>query len=181
MKVTQDHISPNTRMGANLVADGATFRVWAPRAKAVYINGQFGMTAAWTKDDLNFLLKRQDRGYWAGFLQGVVEGDQYLFYVVGSAARKNFKRDPYARELTTPETHPGTFGYPNCNCVVRKADGYSWRVADFRPPAFNDLVIYELHIGTFFAVDTTGNDRRGTRGGQYLDVLDRVIHLRDWA
>jgi 1,4-alpha-glucan branching enzyme len=179
MKVTQDHISPNTRMGANLVADGATFRVWAPRAEAVYVNGQFGTTAAWTKDDLNLLLKRQDRGYWAGFLPGVSEGDQYLFYVVGSPARKNFKRDPYARELTTPETHPGTFGHPNCNCVVRKADGYSWRVADFRPPAFNDLVIYELHIGTFFAVDKTGKDRRGTRGGQYLDVLDRVVHLKD--
>jgi 1,4-alpha-glucan branching enzyme len=125
------------------------------------------------------LLNRQDRGYWAGFLQGVQEGDQYLFYVVGSPTRKNFKRDPYARELTTPETHPGTFGYPNCNCVIRRADGYSWRVLDFRPPAFNDLVVYELHIGTFFAVDNTGKDRRGTKGGQYLDVLDRVVHLRN--
>jgi 1,4-alpha-glucan branching enzyme len=166
-------------MGANFVADGATFRVWAPRAEAVYVNGQFGTTAAWTKDDPDLLLKRHDRGYWAGFLPGVQEGDQYLFYVVGSAARKNFKRDPYARELTTPETHPGTLGYPNCNCVIRRVDGYSWRIADFRPPAFNDLVIYELHIGTFFAVDKTGKDRRGSRGGQYLDVLDRVVHLRD--
>jgi hypothetical protein len=29
---------------------------------------------------------------------------------------------------------------------------------------------YELHVGTFFAVDQAGHDRRGTRGGQYLDV-----------
>ncbi|MGH7230893.1 MAG: alpha amylase C-terminal domain-containing protein, partial [Nitrospiraceae bacterium] len=93
--------------------------------------------------------------------------------------RKNFKRDPYARELTTPETHPGTFAYPACNCIVRRPDGYSWRVTDFRPPAFNNLVIYELHIGTFFAIDQGGHDRRGMRGGQYLDVLDRVVHLRD--
>jgi 1,4-alpha-glucan branching enzyme len=166
-------------MGANLVADGATFRVWAPRAEAVYVNGRFGSTELWNGEDPDLLLNKDTRGYWAGFLRGVQEGDQYLFYVVGGPGRKNFKRDPYARELTTPQTHPGTFPYPSCNCIVRKPDDYSWRVEDFRPPAFHDLIIYELHIGTFFAVDQAGRDRRGTRGGQYLDVLDRVVHLRD--
>jgi 1,4-alpha-glucan branching enzyme len=179
MKITQNHISPDTKMGANLVADGATFRVWAPRAQAVYVNGRFGTTDLWNKEDADLLLKKDGRGYWAGFLKEAREGDQYLFYVVGGPERANFKRDPYARELTTPETHPGTFGYPSCNCIIRKPDGYSWRVRDFRPPAFSDLIIYELHIGTFFAVDELGNDRRGTRGGQYLDVLDRVAHLSD--
>jgi 1,4-alpha-glucan branching enzyme len=179
MKVTQDGITPKTKMGANLAPGGATFRVWAPRAQAVYLNGRFGTTDRWLEDDPDLLLKKYERGYWAGFLAGVQDGDQYLFYVVGSPARKNFKRDPYARELTTPETHPGTFRYPSCNCVVRDPDNYAWRVADFRPPAFNDLIIYELHIGTFFAEDQLNHDRRATRGGQYLDVLDRVEHLRD--
>ena len=179
MKVTQDHISQNTKMGANLIADGATFRVWAPRAQAVYLNGQFGTADVWNRENPDLLLKRYDRGYWAGFLQGVRDGDQYLFYVVGDPTRKNFKRDPYARELTTPDTHPGTFQYPSCNCVVRDPNGYRWRVTDFRPPAFNDLIIYELHIGTFFAVDQSNHDRRATRGGQYLDVLDRVEHLTE--
>ena len=179
MKVTQDHVTPNTKMGANLTAGGATFRVWAPRAEGVYINGQFGSTALWNKEHPDLLLKKDDRGYWAGFLDGVRDGDQYLFYVVGSPQRKNFKRDPYARELTTPETHPGTFQYPSCNCIVRDADSYTWRVTDFRPPPFNDLIIYELHIGTFFAVDRLNHDRRATKGGQYLDVLDRLEHLRD--
>ena len=179
MKVTQDHISQNTKMGANLVADGATFRVWAPRAQSVYVNGQFGTMALWSEDDPDLLLKKDVRGYWSGFLQGVQEGDQYLFYVVGDPTRKNFKRDPYARELTTPDTHPGTSQYPSCNCLVRDPNNYRWRVNDFRPPAFNDLIIYELHIGTFFAVDQSNHDRRATRGGQYLDVLDRLEHLRD--
>jgi 1,4-alpha-glucan branching enzyme len=179
MKVTQDHIGPNTKMGATLVFDGATFRVWAPRAQAVYVNGRLGNTDLWGGEDPDLRLTKDGRGYWAGFLQGVQDGDQYLFYVVGGPGRKNFKRDPYARELTTPQTHPGTFPYPSCNCIVRKPNGYSWRVKDFRPPAFNDLIIYELHTGTFFAVDQAGQDRRDTRGGQYLDVLDRVIHLRD--
>lgn len=179
MKVTQDHITPNTQMGTNLVSGGATFRVWAPRAQAVYLNGRFGTTDAWTGENPDLLLKKYDRGYWAGFLNGVRDGDQYLFYVVGSPERKNYKRDPYARELTTPQAHPGTFQYPSCNCLVRDPDTYAWRVTDFRPPAFNDLIIYELHIGTFFAVDQLNRDRRATTGGQYLDVLDRVEHLRD--
>jgi len=179
MKITQDHVSPHTPMGANLVADGATFRVWAPRAQAVYVNGQFGATALWPRSHRDLLLRSDGRGYWAGFLEGVQESDQYLFFIVGGPGRENYKRDPYARELTTPVTHPGTFQYPDCNCIVRRADDYDWRVKDFRPPAFNDLVVYELHIGTFYAVDQAGRDRRGVRGGQYLDVVDRVRHLRD--
>src|SRR6266540_4062332 len=181
MKITQDHIGSNTKMGATLVADGATFRVWAPRAEAVYVNGRFGTTDLWSKEDSDLLLKKDSRGYWAGFLKEVQDGDQYLFYVVGGPGRKNFKRDPYARELTTPQTHPGTFGYPSCNCIVRKPDGYSWRVKDFRPPAFNDLIIYELHIGTFFAVDKVGHDRRGTRGGHTWMCSIAWFICRTWG
>jgi len=179
VKITQDHVLPDTPLGANLVADGATFRVWAPRAQTVYVNGQFGATGRWSRSDPDLRLRKDQRGYWAGFLPGVQDGDQYLFYVVGGPGRENYKRDPYARELTTPATHPGTFAYPACNCIVRRSDGYDWRLRDFRPPAFNDLIIYELHIGTFYAVDQAGRDRRGTRGGQYLDVLERVVHLGD--
>lgn len=97
MKVTQDHISQNTKMGANLVADGATFRVWAPRAQAVYVNGRFGTADIWDKENPDMLLTKDSRSYWAGFVRGVQDGDQYLFYVVGEQARSNFKRDPYAR------------------------------------------------------------------------------------
>ena len=179
MKVTQEYLTADTPMGANLVSDGATFRVWAPRAQAVYLNGQFGNTVLWPKANPDLLLEKDAGGYWAGFLSGVQDGDQYLYYVVGGHGRENFKRDPYARELTTPATHPGTLGYPLCNCIVRSADGYAWRMKNFRPPVFSDLIVYELHIGTFYGVDSAGEDRRGTRGGQYLDVIDRVIHLRD--
>ena len=38
MPASQQHIDKRTPMGASLVDDGATFRVWAPAAKAVYEN-----------------------------------------------------------------------------------------------------------------------------------------------
>lgn len=157
-------------MGANLVSGGATFRVFAPNARAVYVNGKFGGADLFhqDKDDSLLLLKKDN--YWTGFLPKVKEGDQYLFFVNGKGM-KDFKRDPYARELTTPANFPGSSFFPNCHCVVRDPDRYQWHDQGFRPPAFNDLVIYQLHIGTFFG------PRRQQGNAKFLDVLDKIDHL----
>src|SRR5213595_276201 len=59
MPITQDHISSSTPMGANLLASGATFRVWAPDAEAVYVNGVFGETNLFRQDTDPGLLLQQ--------------------------------------------------------------------------------------------------------------------------
>ena len=41
MPASLEHIGANTPMGANLIGDGATFRVWAPHAKSVHVIGDF--------------------------------------------------------------------------------------------------------------------------------------------
>ena len=41
MPASQLGISSTTPMGANLITGGATFRVWAPNALAVYVLGDF--------------------------------------------------------------------------------------------------------------------------------------------
>src|SRR5262249_32190499 len=105
-------------------------------------------------------------GYWAGYFPGIGAGQQYKFYVVG-AGTSGHKRDPYARELTTDPA------YPHCNCVVRDPSSYPWHDDGFRPPAFHDLVIYQLHIGTFFGPD------RENRAAKFLDVLDRLGYLAE--
>lgn len=69
-------------MGANLVGDGATFRVWAPNASRVHVIGDLGGAARWAVDDDN-LMVQGGGGYWVGFLPGVRDGDQYLYFVVG--------------------------------------------------------------------------------------------------
>ena len=50
MPISQSHITANTAMGANLNGNGATFRVWAPDAEAVYVNGVFGGTNLFRED-----------------------------------------------------------------------------------------------------------------------------------
>ena len=41
MPASLDHIHQGTPMGANLVAGGATFRVWAPNARSVHVDRRF--------------------------------------------------------------------------------------------------------------------------------------------
>lgn len=50
---------------------------------------------------------------------------------------------------------------------------------DFRQPAFNDLLIYQFHIGVFYAKDDQGRDIRPGRVSKYLDVVDRIKYLAD--
>ena len=169
MPASQKHIHADTPMGAELIGNGATFRVWAPGAKAVYliVNDPDAQAA---EDDAHLLVRDRD-GYWAGFFPGVTDGTQYRFWVVGTGG-KGFKRDPYAREL---EMHD----YPNCNCLVRDPQTYPWHDQGFRPPAFNDLMIYQFHIGVFYATDAQGRDIRSGRVSKFLDVVDRIKYLAD--
>ena len=145
-------------MGANLIADGATFRVWAPNAHSVHVIGDFNDRER--NDDS--LLHRDAHGHWLGFIPGVRDRHLYMFFVVGDGG-EGPKRDPYARELQTP--------FPS-ECVVRKAD-FPWHDTGYVPPAFHDFVIYQLHVGTFFTPNLP------EKAGTFLDVARKIPHLAD--
>jgi len=173
MSASQLHINSNTPLGANLVPGGTTFRTWAPSALEVYVvinQTTQNPPAASLKNPSNLLVK-DDNGYWGGFFSGVKDGDLYRFYVVGTGS-EGFKRDPYARELEMD-------GYPNCNCIVCDPVDYQWHDASFHPPAFNDLIVYQFHIGVFYAEDETGKDIRPGRVCKILDVVDRIEYFAD--
>jgi 1,4-alpha-glucan branching enzyme len=156
MPASLEHIHPGTPMGANLVADGATFRVWAPGARSVHVIGDFNGRQ---RNDAS-LLNPDGRGHWLGFIPGAQDRQRYMFYVVG-AGSEGPKRDPYARELQTP--------FPS-ECYVRKTD-FPWHETGYVTPAFHDFVIYQLHVGAFF----TPNLPR--KAGTFLDVARKIPHL----
>jgi 1,4-alpha-glucan branching enzyme len=147
-------------MGGNLVSGGATFRLWAPRAKEVYVRGDFN---SWIKDDSSRLVKNGD-GRWTGFMPGASDGHKYKFYVVGTGT-EGFKRDPYARELTPK--------WPEPECILRSPATFPWQDAGWCPPDFRDLIVYQFHVGTWFGPN------RETRVAKFLDVLNRIEYLRD--
>ena len=175
MSVQFQFVGRSTPMGANLVAGGATFRTWAPRARSVCLLtgdalGQ-SATVGWTPDPADRLTPLGD-GTWAGFLVGAAPGLHYLFWIDGEASQGP-KRDPYARELTLTPAFPGSY------CILRDPAAYPWHDEAWRPPDFSKLVIYQLHVSTWWAVDPTGADARASRGGRFLDVATRLDYLRD--
>jgi hypothetical protein len=60
------------------------------------------------------------------------------------------------------------------NCVVSAPSAFPWHDAGFHPPAHEELIMYQFHIGVFYAVDANGGDRRNGRVAKFLDVLERV-------
>jgi 1,4-alpha-glucan branching enzyme len=161
--ISQANILPTTPMGANLVnRGGATFRAWAPRASAVYLNGTFGGTPQTGRTD-DLLMEKDANGYWTGFVPGARDGDLYHFWVVG-AGSSGYKRDPYARELATDSP------FPTCSCIIRSGTAYPWHDAAFVTPDFSNMIIYQLHVGTY-APPTPGV------ASTFLDVIGKIEYL----
>ena len=155
MPASIDHITADTPMGCNLIGGGATFRVWAPNATSVHVRGTFNGHAI--RDDA--LLVEDGAGHWRGFIPGVKDRDTYKYWVTG-AAGPGWKRDPYARELLEPAW----------DCVVRTT-AFPWHETGYRTPAFNDFVVYQLHVGAFHTATP------GTVMGRFLDVVDKLPYL----
>lgn len=152
----------NVPMGANVVANGggATFRCWAPRARTVAVHGDFnGWPTATPFAPTAQLTRRGD--HWIGFAPGAKDGDAYKFFVEG-AGTTGYKRDPWARELTRNGS----------NCILRDPGRYRWHDQGFRPPAFGDLILYQLHVGVYHGPN------RSSRVAKFLDLLRKLDYLR---
>src|SRR5580698_84184 len=161
--ISQANISSSTPMGATLLAGGGTtFRVWAPRATAVYVNGVFGGTPL-NGQTGDLLMANDGSGYWTGFVAGAGEGDLYHFWVTGTGTA-GYKRDPYARELALDAP------FPTCSCIVRSPGAYPWHDSEFVTPDFTNMIVYQAHIGTY-AISKPGI------ASTFLDMIGKIPYL----
>jgi 1,4-alpha-glucan branching enzyme len=142
-------------MGAIPHSGGVTFRVWAPHAERVSVIGSFN---EW--DGAKHPMQVEENGYWYTDVAEAGIGDQYKFLLV--TANGEYKRiDPYAREVTS------SVG----NAVVHDPN-FDWGGDDFQLAPWNELVIYELHVGTF-------NDQDDDNlPGTFPSVSARLGHLK---
>src|SRR5215213_2042753 len=137
-------------MGAIPFGGGVAFRVWAPNASGVAVTGTFN---GWSPTANP--LASEGNGYWSADVAGVPIGAEYKF-VLQTPEPTPWRNDPYARDVTS------SVG----NSVVVDT-GFDWGDSDFRMPPWNDLVIYELHVGTF-------NDEPGGSAGSFESVMNRL-------
>ena len=142
-------------MGSIPHAGGVAFRVWAPNAERVSVIGSFN---GW--DGARHPLQAEENGNWYADVAEAHIGDEYRF-LLSTPTGKFSRTDPYAREVT------GAVG----NAVVHDP-AFDWQGDDYHLPPWNELVIYELHLGTF-------NDREDvSRPGTFSSVSARLEHLK---
>src|SRR5438876_542081 len=145
-------------MGALPYAGGVTFRVWAPFASAVSVAGSFN---GWNAQGAP--LTPEGNGCWSVDVAGAQVNDQYKFVIENpNSAALLWKNDPYARSMTN------SVG----NSIVAESD-YVWQSAGYSTPPWNELVIYELHVGSFLFDPASPNGR-----GNFDSVISKLDYLQ---
>ena len=149
-------VSQPLTMGATPYAGGVTFRVWAPFASQVSVGGEFNNWSTGSNP-----LGSEAGGYWSADVPGAAVGQQYKFFV--SAAL--WRNDPYARSIT--------HNLGALNSVVASSDAV-YSTPGYTIPAWNELVIYELHIGSF-VFDPASPRKQGS----FAAAIGKLDYLRD--
>lgn len=140
------HYEIYNKMGAHLTnlngEDGVYFSVWAPKAREVYVVGDFNN---WNETDYP-MHRISEGGIFDRFIPGVKEGQLYKYLIISQDGKKHYKADPYANAA---ELRPGNAS------KVANLEGYKWgdskwiekeSTADHLKEA---MCIYECHLGSW--------------------------------
>ena len=148
--------SPLPGMGALPRDGGVVFRVWAPHAKAASVIGSFNDFQPTAHP-----MAHEGEGCWYADVPAAKVGQEYRFWLDTESGPVT-RIDPYAREVTNSIGN-GVIVDPR----------FDWGDERFEIPNWNELVIYELHVGTF-------NDVEPDDGGpaKFENVVHRFDHLK---
>ncbi len=121
------------------------FRVWSPSAEAVEVI---------VKDRKEGLPLQQDsRGYWEGTIDNVKPGALYKFQLNGTD------------EFPDPASRSQPDGVHSWSQVVDT--NYYWKDLDWKGRPLGEMLIYELHVGTF------------TSQGTFEAIINKLDHLEE--
>jgi 1,4-alpha-glucan branching enzyme len=135
---------------------GVTFRTWAPNATSVSVGGTFNNWSATAHP-----LSSEGNGWWSRDVALIQAGAQYKF-AINRGGTTYWKNDARARRLTN------SVG----NSVVYSPTAYAWQSGAFQMPEWTKLVMYELHVGTFFVPSG------GALPGTFATATQKLDHLQ---
>lgn len=146
---------------------GVRFAVWAPRAKAVSVVGDFN---GWDTRQ-NPLARLEDGEVWSGFVPDLPDGTIYKYAIEPPWGGPHImKADPYGfYAQLKPETASRTYDAPPYAWQDEAWQEAKRRGASYEKP----MLIYEVHLGSW---------RRGLEGGylSYRDLADQLVaYARD--
>ena len=125
----------------SFLEDGAcTFRVWAPKAKKVFVTGEF---CSWDPHVYE-MQPFNDKGIYEITVPGVKQFDSYKYIIVTESGQELWKADPYAVHAETrPQTASKVYRLPK----------YEWEddkwMAKRKVPYHEPMNIYEVHLGSW--------------------------------
>jgi 1,4-alpha-glucan branching enzyme len=142
-------------MGCMVQPQGAAFRVWAPHADSVSVVGSFN---EW--DPKACPMVQEEGGTWYALVPEAEEGQGYLYHIRNG--EKEFTRpDPRAR-LMENSIGNSLIWKPKPEAAGEK----------FTAPLMNEMVIYEMHIGSF-------NVPEGAPHGTFTTAIEKFSYLKE--
>jgi maltooligosyltrehalose trehalohydrolase len=134
------------RVGANYRGDGhCEFTVWAPQRQQVTLQ-------VWTPEEQFVPMEKDGEGYWRIVLTDVPAGSRYQYILDGELSRP----DP-ASHYQPEDVHKPS--------IVVNHHLFNWHDDNWKSIPLEDLIIYELHVGTF------------TPEGTFEAIIDRIPQL----
>jgi maltooligosyltrehalose trehalohydrolase len=127
-------------------SDRCLFRVWAPEASR--------MDLVFRGRNREEPMDRKEFGYWEKTVEGTDPGARYKYRI------DNGDTFPDPASLSQPD------GVHGASELIR-LDEFSWTDEAWEPPPLSDLILYELHTGTF------------TSKGNFEGIIDRLGYLAD--
>ena len=167
--------SGELKQGAYANADGSvTFCLYAPNKSNVMLVGEWNDYKFTNEQMMNY---QGNRYFWYTVPAGVIDlNKEYAYwFIVDDSIEVG---DPYGKLALDPwndkwinqytEVYPGLKDFPEkasgnapISVFSAKADEYNWEVSNFKAPAKDDLLIYELLLRDFARIWVTETDDNG--------------------
>ena len=173
---TTEALPTGVKDGINYISDTkATLVLFAPKKDFIYAIGDFNN---WVSDNKSLMKKTPDGNrYWID-IEGLTKGQEYAFqYLVNGALAVG---DPYTDKILDPNndggissaTYPNPKSLPISNKSIASVlqtgqTAYPWKITNFKRPAQDNLVVYELHVRDFDI------------NGSYQNVIDRISYFKN--
>lgn len=148
--------SPYGGTGSFPAAFGTTFRTFAPFATSINVAGSFN---GWNSTQAP--LVSEGNGYWSVHFRGVGHGDYYKF-VVRNGATTLWQKDAVSRWVTNSVGESRVLDFSTFN----------WTDSGYSSPSWDDIVVYEMHVGTF-------HDSPGGAPGTFFTAIEKLDDLKD--